>query len=373
MPDQTRWDTEWSSREVIDDIEMRDFFGGRQYIAKFFPWWGSGLEAGCGLGRYVFYFSALDRKIVGVDFARTSIERAKQFAREQGFSPEMFSAQDLTHLDFDDGAFSYYISLGVLEHFYEGPERALQEAFRVLAPGGILLVTTPNKYSLEVLKGSVKASFKHRVGGANGSKTAMISQDSSGEFFQYWYSVQEIGAVIEGAGFRIMLKDFIDVRYPLFQKSTGSSLAGWLLRKLGLLQLLENSALRVLAGSSVVVAIKPSREVHCFFCGELGAFSSLVKESVQVPVCPGCESRFARIVETYRKRTLTKYAGRTEHRFPGGTCSFCGGEYSAHPIFGDFGFDRTACSTCLHRPEVRGELASKHVVLTWRPYSRENL
>ena len=128
-----RWDTEWSGRDVVDDIAMRDFFNGRQFILKFFPWWGKAVEAGCGLGRYVFYLSALGREIVGVDFSGESIRRAKHFAETNGLPSNLFDQADIDQLDFKENTFSYYISLGVLEHFFQGPERALAEAFRVLA------------------------------------------------------------------------------------------------------------------------------------------------------------------------------------------------------------------------------------------------
>src|SRR5207249_11956885 len=42
-----------------------------------------------------------------------------------------------------DGALSGYISLGVIEHDPDGPDALLVEAHRVLAPGGVLVVSVP--------------------------------------------------------------------------------------------------------------------------------------------------------------------------------------------------------------------------------------
>ena len=219
-----RWDTEWSGRDVVDDIAMRDFFNGRQFILKFFPWWGKAVEAGCGLGRYVFYLSALGREIVGVDFSGESIRRAKHFAETNGLPSNLFDQADIDQLDFKENTFSYYISLGVLEHFFQGPERALAEAFRVLAPGGIAIVTTPNKFSLSLLKGWLRRNIKrillrddiHGV-------TPSVTLNSDGSFFQYWYNASEIGSFIRKAGFRILEQDRIDLHFPLWERAGTSS------------------------------------------------------------------------------------------------------------------------------------------------------
>jgi SAM-dependent methyltransferase len=53
------------------------------------------------------------------------------------------AAADVHALPFRTGAFEAVLSFGVLEHFEHGMAPALAEAFRVLAPGGTLVVTVP--------------------------------------------------------------------------------------------------------------------------------------------------------------------------------------------------------------------------------------
>ena len=50
---------------------------------------------------------------------------------------------DVRSLPFDDGAFGLVVSFETIEHVHE-PERALDELARVRAPGGHLLISTPN-------------------------------------------------------------------------------------------------------------------------------------------------------------------------------------------------------------------------------------
>ncbi|MEJ5185778.1 MAG: methyltransferase domain-containing protein [Candidatus Geothermincolales bacterium] len=69
-------------------------------------------------------------------------EPALQVIREE--SPEyQVVIADAASLPFEDGAFDGLFAGEILEHVVE-PERALREWVRVVRPGGILIVTTPN-------------------------------------------------------------------------------------------------------------------------------------------------------------------------------------------------------------------------------------
>ena len=105
----------------------------RRYLAAL-PARSRVLDAGCGEGVLVDEFH--DRlAIEGVDPNYTS-ERVKRAS--------------LTALPYADGAFDRALCLDVLEHLeYADQPRALAELFRVIAPGGELLVTVPNLAHLQ--------------------------------------------------------------------------------------------------------------------------------------------------------------------------------------------------------------------------------
>jgi SAM-dependent methyltransferase len=94
------------------------------------------LEAGCGFGGWVLYLNEQGYRAVGVDMNVTLLAQA-----DRRLLP--LCRNDILSLCFPDEAFDAYLSLGVVEHFPEGPQRALAEAKRVIKPGGYLLLSTP--------------------------------------------------------------------------------------------------------------------------------------------------------------------------------------------------------------------------------------
>ena len=137
------WEDFWHGLTPETEIRMRDFYGGRQWILKHVPRYGKVLEAGCGLGRWVFYLDKLGIDIDGVDSHIPTINAVKNWAQIRGFA-DRFRVANVTELPYDDGTLSGYLSFGVIEHFEEGPAKPLSEAYRVLRPGGVAVITTPS-------------------------------------------------------------------------------------------------------------------------------------------------------------------------------------------------------------------------------------
>lgn len=96
---------------------------------------GRCLDVGCGGGALVAQLSS-DRPAVGVDVSRLALEAAA--ARGEG----IFLQAEAGALPFSDGSFSAVLSLDALEH-HPDPRSMLQEMYRVLDPGGMILVTVP--------------------------------------------------------------------------------------------------------------------------------------------------------------------------------------------------------------------------------------
>ena len=106
----------------------------RQYLPKDGPI----LEAGCGTGRVVCALQARGYTMEGIDYAADTIQRVRQV------DPSLeVRVGDILAIDRTDGYYAAYISLGVLEHHLEGPQAGLNEAWRVLRPGGIAFIMVP--------------------------------------------------------------------------------------------------------------------------------------------------------------------------------------------------------------------------------------
>lgn len=96
------------------------------------------LDVGCGDGHVVGPWAiARNIRYVGVDIAESAVE----LVRTRGL--EAFRVEDSGILPFSDRSFDAAISLEVIEHLFQ-PEATIREALRVVKPGGLLFVTTPN-------------------------------------------------------------------------------------------------------------------------------------------------------------------------------------------------------------------------------------
>ncbi|MBE2317421.1 class I SAM-dependent methyltransferase [Solirubrobacter sp. CPCC 204708] len=98
------------------------------------------LDAGCGLGYGAAMLAdAGAESVTAVDVAAEIVD----VARDQAGDHVTFEVADLRSLPFGDAAFDLVVCFEVIEHIEE-QETALDELRRVLAPGGVLVVSSPN-------------------------------------------------------------------------------------------------------------------------------------------------------------------------------------------------------------------------------------
>jgi ubiquinone/menaquinone biosynthesis C-methylase UbiE len=94
------------------------------------------LDAGCGAGIPVTQVLSKRFKVTGVDISETQIELAKKNVPEADFV-----CQDMTRLDFPDGAFDGICSYYAIIHIPREEHRPLLIKFhRMLKPGGLGLL-----------------------------------------------------------------------------------------------------------------------------------------------------------------------------------------------------------------------------------------
>lgn len=97
-------------------------------------------DIGCGRGFYFPLYHALGAAIVGVERDAEPLQMAQARAHATGARLVSASAADLP---FAEGSTDAVVMSEILEHL-DAPVAALREAARILAPGGLLLVTVPN-------------------------------------------------------------------------------------------------------------------------------------------------------------------------------------------------------------------------------------
>lgn len=106
------------------------------------------LDVGCGRGEVLRHTARMGARIFGVDYAWVATRLSRQVAerdQEAGLPIGVYQA-DAKGLPFPSGRFDRVLMLDIVEHLYpEELARALQEARRVLKPGGRIIVhTAPN-------------------------------------------------------------------------------------------------------------------------------------------------------------------------------------------------------------------------------------
>lgn len=201
--DKDSWDANWLN---IDRYEDNAASAESDHLAPFFRRYftfppGKILEGGCGTGKYVISYRKLGYDIIGVDFAAETIRRIKN---EMGPGFPVHEA-DVTSLPFKDDYFDCYYSGGVIEHFEEGPDKALREAWRVLKEGGVLLATVPyvnliRRLNFIIRREKVKGDLFQR----RADKCGVDQKRLEGyEFCEFTFDKRSLKPFFENNGFRL--------------------------------------------------------------------------------------------------------------------------------------------------------------------------
>lgn len=107
---------------------------------------GAFVEVGCGAGALLAAAARAGRSGIGIDASLTWLLVARRLIADLGGTP-ILAAAFADALPLADGAVSGVVSLDVIEHVAD-PRPYLRELDRVLALGGQLALSTPNRYSL---------------------------------------------------------------------------------------------------------------------------------------------------------------------------------------------------------------------------------
>jgi ubiquinone/menaquinone biosynthesis C-methylase UbiE len=158
---------EWGSKQFFDEVErfryeiqpfMRSLMEFDNFRGKRL------LEIGCGLGTDLLQFARAGAVATGVDLTPASIELVKKRFALEGI-PVDAQVADAEHLPFEDNTFDVIYSFGVLHHT-PNTQKSIDEVYRVLKPGGRILIMLYHKNSIHVYLGAplYRISNKLRAG-----------------------------------------------------------------------------------------------------------------------------------------------------------------------------------------------------------------
>lgn len=202
--DARHWDELWQKWDeaTIDAAVLWE--GMLPVMRRWFPAGAHLVEAGCGTGKYCVALRQRGYRMTGIDYSRAGIAVLKRVAPAASVV-----IGSVLRMPFADGEFAGALSLGVVEHFQEGPKAALAELARVVRPGGRLFLTVPleNWFWERWQRRSATGQPLPDPGSDDRARSAEVAQVAQGPprehvFYQYLHLRAEIGGALASAGFR---------------------------------------------------------------------------------------------------------------------------------------------------------------------------
>jgi 2-polyprenyl-3-methyl-5-hydroxy-6-metoxy-1,4-benzoquinol methylase len=146
------FDTEaplWSKRYMRDPRFRRRFEKITSLLARMLPATaGRALDVGCGTGIFSQYLAHKGWNVTGIDASSEMIEEARNYelriANYELRGKIDFQNYALESFDEVPNSFDLILSLSMLE-YVEDDEAAIQTFYELLKPGGLLVVSVPNK------------------------------------------------------------------------------------------------------------------------------------------------------------------------------------------------------------------------------------
>jgi SAM-dependent methyltransferase/uncharacterized protein YbaR (Trm112 family) len=118
------------------------------------------LDLGCNWGRWSIAAARMGYATTGIDPQLGAVLAARRVARQLGL-PNRYLVADARFLPFRAGSVDTVFSYSVLQHLSKENVRAvLEEAARVLKPGGTSLVQMPNRLAIRSLMHQARRGFR---------------------------------------------------------------------------------------------------------------------------------------------------------------------------------------------------------------------
>ncbi len=124
---------EWSNRKVNAAARAR--------VGELVPAGACVLDCAAGTGEFSLAVAKRAGSVLCTDQSEAMLARARKKAAMRGLSNLQFARRDITALSDPDGSFDAVIAANVL-HLLPQPEVAVRELWRVVAPGGRLILPT---------------------------------------------------------------------------------------------------------------------------------------------------------------------------------------------------------------------------------------
>jgi SAM-dependent methyltransferase len=209
-----KYDSQWKISYLESEISNCPHYDIFPIIQKYITKDKKILDAGCGLGRWVFYLHRLGYNIVGIDWSKKTVDMLKAYDRNV-----KISQGDIRKTNFGDEEFDVILSLGAVENTIEGPEAALKDSFRILKEDGLLIITVtifslPRKIlsffkdNVKTIKALFRGKFQElKVLKSNSIRDLYINilfENNNYNFFNYKFPLNTFESYVKDSGFQIL-------------------------------------------------------------------------------------------------------------------------------------------------------------------------
>ncbi len=131
---------------LLDLFFLRSWYVRREVVALLkHAKNGHVLDAGTGFGQYAYFIARTfpQVEVTAVDIKEDYLARAEAFFQRVLPGRVHFRRADLTRLDLPEETYDLILSVDVMEHIEED-EAVFRHFYRVLKPGGVVLINTPS-------------------------------------------------------------------------------------------------------------------------------------------------------------------------------------------------------------------------------------
>lgn len=159
--------THWEAHYASDARFQRRYDRIVHFLGAVLPSQGNALDVGCGTGVFSRYLASKGWRVKATDLSPIMIEKARSIAHEENISFEVACIEDLS----SDLEFNAIIALSMLEYVADD-DAAIRKFSDMLAPGGVLVISVPNRVGLlrriEGVIYGIRSATRGRIFGGRG-------------------------------------------------------------------------------------------------------------------------------------------------------------------------------------------------------------
>jgi len=155
-------DRELNEKELLNELERASRVSRVKKTIEMLEGGETALDVGCNAGFMTVMIAEKYKKVIGIDVLHNNIEIAKNLFSKPNIKYITMNALNITS-NFEEEMFDCIVITEVLEHV-ANPNLLIQNCYQLLKPKGILIVSTPNAYSLKAFMDYITSrNLTHKI------------------------------------------------------------------------------------------------------------------------------------------------------------------------------------------------------------------